>query len=493
MGGIFSKANRPKLPGAYFNFEAKEVPVLPASPGATVALVTEHDWGPFQEPVRSNSFAEWQAVFGASDDTPAYRAARQIFEGEGLSGRGGAGELLTYRTGTGSAAPASRALSNGTTTALTVQARYNGTRGDDLRITVRDAATAGNDELLVYDGTTLLETFEYLQTDIDDLGAQITADSDWIEVDGAITSGTALAAITSQALSGGNDGGPLTGTEYTAAFSALEVEPFGVFVAADLDDASGGAAIQASIQAWADEQAAAGHAFIAVVGGQAGETAATAIARSATLASPNVVNVGIGTVRDLDLASGGESYDLGGGALAPRVAGILAARGEYASITMARLAGVELIAGPDTSDLEDAFDGGVVAFGRDSHTTAPVHVKTGLSTWTADAATVDKPYLIYRQPKFVRTMHGISTDLTRWAEENIIGIRPINEATKTALIGEVKTRLLERERLGAIQPGWTVSIDNDPPPTAEDEFIALVIGVKFARPLEQVYFTVAVS
>ena len=492
MGGIFSKANRPKLPGAYFNFDATEVTVLPATPGSTVAIVGVHDWGPLNEVVRSYSFAEWQAVYGSSDDTPLYRAVRQAFEGEGLPGRGGAGSVLTLRKGATGVAKANRALSNGTTTAITIRAKYNGTRGNDLRVTVRDAATAGNDELVVYDGTVELEVHEYAQNDINALAA-LVAESDWIEYTGAITSGTALTAITSQALTGGLDGTPLTATEYSAAMDSLETEVFGYFVAADLTDNGGGAAIQTSIQAWADEMADAGSAFIAVVGGQAGESATTAVTRSDTLASPNVVNVGIGTVRDLDLGSGRSSYDMGGGEFAPRIAGILAARGEYASISSARLKGIELVTAPTKQDLEDAFDGGVVALTRDSSTQAPVKILSGLTTWTSGAATADKPYTIYRQPKFVATMHNLAEELTSWAEENIIGYRPINDATRTAIIGEVKTRLLERERLGAIQPGWTVHIDNDPPPTPEDEFIALVIGVKFARPLEQVYFTVAVS
>jgi len=491
MAGIFSKSSRPKLPGAYFNFEARAVVPVPVNPGSIVAIPFTHDWGPFEEVSRTGSFAEWQAIYGNADDTDGYRAVRQAFEGSGLVGQGGAGEVLSFRMGGSAAAKSTKALSNGTTTAITLQARYEGTRGDDLRVTVQDSATAGSDELLIYDGAVLLERYQYVQTDITTLAADIREFSDWVDYTGAITSGTALTAVASQAFTGGNDGTTLLAADYTAAMTAFEVEPFGVVAPYNLTDSG----ILASFAAWTDDLNDAGKYHTLVVGGAAGESVSTAATRSGTLASPNIINVGVGTIRDLDLGADRTELDIGTAQLAPRIAGILAARGEHQSLTHARLAGVEIVVGATVSDLETAFDEGVVVLARDSHATAPVHVKTGLTTWTSSDADADasKPYLIYRQPKYVATMHGIGADLTRWAEENIIGQRPINEATRTALIAEVKSRLTEREASGSIQSGWSVSIDQDPPPTPEDEFIALAITVSFARSLEQVYFTVSVG
>jgi hypothetical protein len=220
-----------------------------------------------------------------------------------------------------------------------------------------------------------------------------------------------------------------------------------------------------------------------------------AVARSAALGSPNILNLGAATLTDSTLGAGGISLTLSTAEFAARVAGALVSRGEYAALTHSRYAGIELTTGPTTAQLETAFDGGVVTFSRDSHPTAPVHVKTGLSTWTNSNALADpsRPYLIYRQPKYVKTIHGIESDLTQWAEMFVIGQRPINDATRDAVVGEVQARLKEREDLGAIQAGWSVGIDQNPPPTDEDEFIALVINVSFARSLEQVYFTVTVG
>jgi hypothetical protein len=503
MGGIFSKANRPTLPGAYFNFQNQQVSTVAASPGSAVAIPFTHDWGPLEEVVRVSSFAEFQDIFGSSDDTNGYRAVKQAFIGEGLAGRGGAGEVVCYRFGTSSAAKAAKTLNNtSAAAAITLTAVYEGTRGNDLRVTTQNyAGDSAYNELILLDGTTELERYRYADTDITDLAAQINDNSDWVTA-GSVTSGTALAAVSASAFTSGNDGaagsyGGVTSGEWTTALDAVEVHDFAVFVAYALPSSDGtGQGILTSVATWTDDQNDAGNRFFTVVGGSAGESASTAATRSGTYcASPNILNVGIGTVTDSTLGTGGTEQTLATNELAARVGGILAARGEYQSLTHARFAGVELTVGATTDELETAFDEGVVALARDSHAEAPVHVKTGLTTWTQTEADADttKPYLIYRQPKYVRTIHGIETDLTQWAEENIIGIRQVNNQTREAVIAEVKARLLEREKLGSIQSGWTVGIDQNPPPTDTDEFVALTISASFARALEQVYFTVSVG
>lgn len=492
MGGIFSKSNRPTLPGAYFNFTSTTTESVPTSPNAAVAIPFVHDWGPFEAPVRVTSFAEFQAVFGASDDTPGYRAVKQAFLGEGLPGRGGAGEVVCYRFGGSAAAKATKTLNNtSAAAAITLTAVYEGTRGNDLKVTTQNnASDSAKNDLIILDGTTVLETYTYTDADITALAAAINANSDWVTA-GSVTSGTALATVTGSSFASGNDGSTLTSGEWATCFDDLDIEPFAVFAAQNLTDSG----IQASLLAWVDDSNDVGKRFFAVVGGASAESISTAATRSGSLASPNVVNVGGITVTDPTLGSGGTDHTFGGSELAARVAGILASRGEFQSLTHARFAGLELDAGPTLTDSETAFDEGVVTLARDSHAAAPVHIKTGLTTWTQTDADADttKPYLIYRQPKYVRTIHGIESDLTNWAEETIIGLRPINDQTREAIIGEVKRSLSDREALGAIQSGWSVAIDQDPPPTSDDEFIALSISVQFARSLEQVYFTVSVG
>jgi hypothetical protein len=493
VGGIFSKANRPKLPGAYFNFVAAEKAIVPVQTGTVVAIPFTHDWGPFELNVRVASFAEFQAIYGDSDDTAGYRAVRQAFVGEGLPGRGGAGEIVCHRFGDANATKATITLQNTTpVAAITLTAKYEGTRGNDLAVTTQDnPADAAQTELILYDGTAEIERYRFLDADIQSAVDKINDVSNWVDAS-LDQDGVALGIVASQSLTTGDDGeDTLIAGDWTAMLAAIEVEEFSVYAPFDLTD--GG--ILTSHLTWVTDSNAAGKRFMAVFGGAAAEDIATALARSASLASVNIINLGVGTITDATLGSGLTELDISTSELAPRVAGILAARGEYASLTHARLQGASIKVGASLSDQETAFDEGVTVLASDTHPAAPTHIRTGLTTWTDTDAEADptKPYLIYRQPKYVRTMQGIESDLTKWAEENIIGLRPINAATREAIIAEVKRSLREREQLGAIQPGWTAGIDQDPPPTDEDEFIALAISVKFGRSLEQVYFTVTVG
>lgn len=492
MPGQFSKANRPRRPGAYFNFEGVPTATLPPATGAIVAIPFTHNWGPFKEAVPLGSYAEFVATYGEYGDvpTPGKIAVWQAFRGEGVAGRAGAGTVLAYRTGGSSAAKASITLVNTAGTpanAITLSARYEGTKGNDLRVTVQDyAADVTKDELIVYDGTVELERFQYDNTDITDLAAQINAGSDWLSA-GAVTSGTSLALVTAQPLTGGDDGATLAAGDWTALMTALETERFAFLAPYDLTDSS----ILTSLKTWAQNLNANGKRFTTVVGGDAGESVTDAVTRSASLNDPDFVNVGVGSAVDVDVNPNAETT-LSTSQLAPRIAGILAARGESQSISFARMAGLDrLVAGATEQGILTAFDGGVVVLARDS-SAVPIRVEKGLTTFTTQNDE-HRPYLIFRQPKFVATMHGLETELTEYAEANVIGQLPINDKTRQLLVGEFGSRLRRREDAGILQAGSTVGIDPDPPPSDSDEFVALVYGIAFGRSVEQVYNTVRVG
>lgn len=485
MPGQFSKSALPARPGAYFNFVARPSPRVLPNVGSIVALPFTHDWGPMDQPILCGDFNQWQAIFGPTDTTPGYKAVRMAFEGEGLydGSRGGAGSVLAFRFGGAAAAKATKVLGNTTpaATALTLSARYEGTRGNSLRVTTRDAVTAGNDELVVYLGTVQVEVFEYLQTDIAALAADINARSDWLSAVSNIT-GVALTAVTSQALTGGNDGSTLVAGDWTAMMTALESTRFSVFAPFDLTDTS----IVASLKTWQANLNIKGKRFMSVIGGAAAETVSVAITRATTMNDSNVVSLGIGTYTH------DEFGDLSTSQLAPRVAGVIAAIGELGSLTFARFTGLTVKVGPSEADILDAFKAGLLVLTQDEDQTVPVRIERALTTFTT-ANDPDKPYIIYRSPRYVRIMHGIENELTLWAERNVIGRLPVSDKTREFVVGETRARMQSREERGIIQPGWTVEIDNDPAPTPEDEFIALRYGLTFGRSIEQVLNTVSIG
>lgn len=489
MPGYFSKDNLPSRPGTYFRFESEQAAAVPPSVGLAVALGITHDWGPFEAVHEVASLAEFRALYGRSEDTPGYRAARMAFQGEGVAGAGGAGTLLVYRMGGASAAKATRTLSNTTpAVAITLTAKYEGSKGNDLRATVQDTAgDAASTDLILLDGTQEVERYTFLDADIQDLVDQINAESAWVTAALAVD-GVALAPVSAVAFAGGDDGSTLLSADYTSAMTAFEVQRFSVLAFENLTDGP----ILASLKTWAVDLNSKGKRFITVVGGAAAETAATAITRSGTLNDENFVNVGVGTYEDETLidAGTGDPFQLSTAMLAPRIAGIIARRGEGSSLTFARLANLVIVAGPTEADIDAAFKGGVTVLARDSNVEAPVRIEKGITTYTVKSDD-DKPYLIFRNPKFVRTMGGIQTDLQEWADANVVGRLPVNGKTRDFVLGETKGRLAAREAAGVIQSGWTAFIDPDS--TDDDEFVSIVIGLRFGRSAEQVFFTASVG
>lgn len=486
MPGTFSKANRPSRPGAYFNFVAVQATPPPPGLAGIVCIPFTNDWGPSEVPVLLRSFDDYRAVFGDSLNTVGYRDVREAFQGEGLSGFGGAGAVLAYRMSGSAAAKAAHIFTNTTpATALTLTALFEGTRGNALNVTVQAAAgIAGSQQLLIYDGATLVESYTYVQTDIANLAAQINAagsGSDWVSAVANVT-GVALTTVTNAALTGGNGGETLLLADWTNMMAAIEIQRFSVLAAEwPIDNPT-----YTALASWIALKRQNGKMFRTVVGGALNESSATALARAALFNSEGVINIGQGSVQDVNLGVLSTSQ------LAPRVAGAVASRGESRGLTYSRFTDLTLLVGATDIEIAQAFGGGLVVLARDSNLDAPVRIDKGITTYITTTNPA-KPYLIYRNPKFVATMDAIQMDLQAWAEANVIGQLQVNGATRAYVRAYINSLMKAREDLGIIQPGWTVQDDNNPAATPQDEFMQFAIGLTFGRSAEQVYFTASVG
>jgi hypothetical protein len=229
-----------------------------------------------------------------------------------------------------------------------------------------------------------------------------------------------------------------------------------------------------------------GRRFLAVIGGALNETLAAAVARSASLNSEYFVNVGIGSVRDdamLDV--NGNGIVLSSSQLAPRIAGILAARGSALGATYARLNGDTILQGPTEGSILSAYDNGVTVLARDSDVEAPVHLEAVLTTYTVKTDNT-KPYQVYSRPKYLRTMGAFETTLTEWAGRYIVGRMAVNSKTRDAVVGYAQAILQQYEEAGAVQSGWSVSIPQDA--SDNDNYIEVLVGMRFGRSADQIFF-----
>lgn len=490
MPGVFSKSNRPKRPGSYFNFVATAKDTILPSTSATVCILLTHDWGPYQTPTLVNSLSEFQSIFGPTTTTNGYKAVWGAFKGEGVTGFGGAGGVLVHRYGT-AAVKATRTLQNTTpASAVTLTAHYEGAFGGHITVTVQDyAADAAKDQLIVYVDGVDVEEYVYTDTDIASLVSQINGNSDYITAAQVVT-GVKLAYVANQALTGGDSGSTtIAPADFATALDAVEPERFSLMAVDDLAGqtwtSTTATAILATWSAWATNLNQKGKRFLSVVGGITGESVTTANTRSTTLNNSDFCNIGVGSVVDDTFGVLSTSQ------LAPRVAGVLAQRGESKSLTYARLQGVTGVGLPTESNILKAFDAGTIVLSRGSDPAAPIRIEKGLTTYTGGDS--NKPYLIFRNPKYVRTTHGIETEITEYSDLNIIGKLQVSDSTRTFVVGAATTIIKARESRGILQPGSVISIDSDPPPTPEDEFIAVAYAIKFGRSVEQTFGTVTIG
>lgn len=424
---------KPIIPGTILQFTGESIPRIQANVAATVAIPIIHDWGPVGTPVLCESFADFVREFGDSD-TPGRTAVAGAFAGQNLQGAGGAGAVLAYRMATGAAADATVQIQNTTpANAIRLTAKYAGVRGNRIGVIVdADPNVVANDRLrITLDGLTV-ETYSYAKTDIASLAATINQRSNLVTALSEI-SGTALAhnAPAGTALAGGNDGSVLTSAEWLAAFDGLEFGEYSIIAPFDLTDS----AIQASLLSWVQSQNAADRPVRCVVGGAAGEAVAAALTRSAALADPHIVNFGVGTWHD-DLLD----KDLSTSQLAPRIAGILANRGEEKSLTYAKIGGLHMVGstGASTDEIESAIIGGVTVLMRSSAADADVRVAKGVTTFT-NAADVAHPLDVFSDPRLVGIMDNYIREMKVWGDDTIIGNAPVNDDTRAAVFGKARS------------------------------------------------------
>jgi len=203
----------------------------------------------------------------------------------------------------------------------------------------------------------------------------------------------------------------------------------------------------------------------------------------------DIITVGVGSVRDNSILDNtGTAVILSTAQIAPRIAGVIANRGERMSLTFAKLAGLDLLNGASAADIVKAYDNGIVVLSRASDAAATVRIEKGLTTYTTTTNPA-LPRAVFSVPRFVAVMHGIQTDLTLWSDDTIIGSTTVDDETRNAVLGYANALLRERQRLGSIQPGWTTFTDPSPPPSDDDAFVAVVIGARFGRSTEQVFWT----
>ena len=252
--------------------------------GAFVGTLSQ---GPTTAPALVTSWSEFTKIFGGLNDAyPTTWAALNFFANGGR-------QLYVNRVVSGATQATHTFQDVGPHDTLTIKAANPGTWGNALTVQVTAAGTASRFNLVVSNGTSILEQFTDLSmvsTDTRYALAVINASSSYIlAVDAASISVGALKnpVPNSSALSGGTDGTSLTAQNYEDALSLFDTINNPLLInnpdAAFLSDSSLSAEIQGDVL---DYAALRGDAF-AIIDTPAGETpsgAQTYVASVLTLA-----------------------------------------------------------------------------------------------------------------------------------------------------------------------------------------------------------------
>jgi len=475
---------KPQLPSTAVDFRGDETLSIAPNGNEVVAVVGPASWGPVNAaPSLAGgrsvylSLSEFERDFGTAD-TPLRTAVVGAFSGMGLPGQGGAGGVIPIRAATSAAAAASKTLQNTTpAAALTLTAKYKGVDGNQLSYVVEDdPVIAGKDRLRILFRGIEVERFSYNQTDITGLRDAINNRPSAYVVASAATSGTALAPTTGSAFTGGNDGAVLTATEYLAAQAILEFQDFGIFAPAGLTDVS----VKVQLAAWNRQMAEEMRPFRMVFGGAAGEDIDDVIAElssNPTLRDPHIIRFGVGTWHDDSL-----NKDLGTAELAPRLAGVLAARGLKSSLTRADFATLSPVGNlvPTTQELVQGRDQGITMLRRVSSERTTLAIAQGVSTFTS-TTTEGRPFRLWSEPRLVGLFDATIRRIVKWGDDVVIGDLPVNDDTRNLVRKEVGKILAEYEGNGLAEPGTQFIVVDPPNDPNLDDTIPFEFGFKPTR------------
>lgn len=482
---------KPIVPGTVIRFAGD--PGVTVEPGAadTVGLPIVHDWGPVGSdspgtdlkqggPQELTSFNQWTTLFGNSD-TDGRTAVAGAFAGQGLPGAAGAGAVIVYRMAGSSVAAAGvtiHATGGGTPPGIALTAVYKGTRGNRFTYTIDvDPANSARDRLrLMLDGQ-VQETYVYAQTDVISLAAAINARSSMVSAVNNETSAARLVAGANVAFTAGNDGETLLPADHLSALDAIKMLPFGVLAPFNLTDSG----VLASYVSWIQAQDAANRPVRMVCGGAAAEELDDALTRSEACADPHVINFGVGTYHD-DLLD----KDLSTAQLAPRIAGILAARGQTGSLTYCKIGGLHVVSATNASDddVQTAVQFGVTVLMLAGASDADLRIAKGVTTYIGDTDAL--PQDVFGDPRLVGIMDNYTRSMKEWGDDTIIGDLPVNDDTRNLVRGQA--RLLEDDLLeaGLILAGDDVTIPKpwvvceDPEDDSLRDAIPYTFGWQFA-------------
>lgn len=463
-GSVFQVGEQKVRPGVYVRVTNIGEPPEAIVPQGIVAALFRSSWGPLGEVVHLENADAVAATFG-SDGT--VDTALEAF-------RGGCRRVVAYRLGTGGGNALLNLQDAESTNVVKIEAKYEGVRGNDFAVTVRDSLTdATKRELLLYEGTTLRQTIPFAkgsgesQALVDAIAA---SNSPYITATKIADGSGTLATVTQQPLTGEQDP-TVNGESYSAGLSAIEAIDWNV-LAVDTDDT----ATHTLAQAYIDRVRNEGKRVMAVVGEPTSVSLATRLANARAFNDPAIIYVANGF-------KGADGVAREGYKAAARVAGMVAAAQITESLTHYVVRGAtELVGALTNAEIEQAINSGALVFTMSAQ--KQVHIEYGINTFVTPTADMDAGWKKIRR---VRTRDNLMDRIAMTWDPLVgkINNSPDGRATLIASAQGIINRMIAE---GALLAGTIYEDPNNSPVGDSAWFVVQVDDLDSA---EKVYLTFA--
>jgi len=463
-GSVFQVGEQKIRPGVYVRVTSIGEPPEAIVPQGIVAALFRASWGPLGEVVYLENADAVVATFGTGGTLDT---ALEAF-------RGGCRRVVGYRLGSGGAKAAVNLQDTAATPVdvVTITAKYEGVRGNNFTVTVRDSLTdTTKKELLLYEGATLLQTITFAKgaNEPQDLVDAVNAsNSPYITATKVADGSGEVATVTQQALTGGQDP-TVDGASYSAGLSAIEAIDWNV-LAVDSEDP----ATHATVQTYIDRVRNEGKRVIAVVGEPTSVELATRLANAAAFNDPAIVYVANGF-------KGSDGATREGYKAAARVAGMIAAASITESLTHAVVKGAtELVGALTNAEVEQAIQSGALVFTMSAQ--KQVQIEYGINTFVTPTADMDAGWKKIRR---VRTRDNLMDRIAAIWDPLVgkINNSPDGRATLIAAAQGVINKMIAE---GALLDGMIYEDPNNPPAGDSAWFVVAVDDLDSA---EKLYIT----
>lgn len=470
-GSAFQTGESKIRPGVYVRTTNIGLPATVGVPLGTVAVLFKSTWGPLASLLTLEPYDMAESSYGTGATMAALQEAF----------KGGAKRVLAFRLGGAGAVKAAITLKDTTGApidAVTITARYEGSRGAAFKAQIRDSLTdALKRELLIYEDTTLRQIVSFTKGALgvgepQALAAAVLASgSPWITAANIADGTKLLAVLASTTFTTAGVDPTVDGTSYTAGMTALEAPAVSWDVlATDSVDT----AIQATLAVYIDRIRGDGRRGMLALGEPTAVALATRQANAAAFNHPAIVYAGNGFADTSGVVI--EGY-----LAACRLAGLIAGQPVTSSVTNLVVQGGASVVGPLTNaDIEVSLQNGMIVFTTNSK--GQVRVEQGITTLVSLSADQDAGWKKIRRTRTRDNL--VARIVAQWDEQ--VG-RVANSDTGRALMiataqGVVTSMIAE----GAIAAG-TIGLDAGNPPAGDSAwFIATVDDLDS---MEHVYLT----